>query len=297
MRKGIIMRAIDEQEFHVEIPTGMKLMVKSKTPTDGRSGKAVLLVHGSGVGWIYWDIPFGDYSIMNYLARRGLDVYAVECRGYGESTKPNGSQITITTITEDLPPVLSAIQRRSDVNRVSMAGHSSGGMVLLMAGGMFPEFIDRLILMGTPYKKINTQFMEYARTVIAMSGEPGNDYVDNLHHKDIENRLDDHEDEVVAWYKKTVDERYSKMPGGLFPDLLDSPGARFVPQIKAPTLVMNGSEEYVVEQDDAENLFRDLGTKDKSFIIQPGGFHLMFLEKLGHRGLQESIFFWVTKTS
>jgi alpha-beta hydrolase superfamily lysophospholipase len=53
--------------------------------------------------------------------------------------------------------------------------------------------------------------------------------------------------------------------------------------------------EYVVDPEDAMDLFRDLGTPDKAFIMQPGGFHLMFLEKRGHVGLQESIFFWVTK--
>ncbi len=42
-------------------------------------------------------------------------------------------------------------------------------------------------------------------------------------------------------------------------------------------------------------MYRDLGTPDKAMIIQPGGFHLMFLERKGHVGVQESIYFWATK--
>ena len=88
------MQNFEQQEFIVEAGDGVNLVVMSRIPAKGRLGKAVLLVHGSGVGWIYWDIPIRNYSIMNYLADRGLDVYAVECRGYGKSTKPNGLEVT-----------------------------------------------------------------------------------------------------------------------------------------------------------------------------------------------------------
>ena len=289
------MKEVDEQEFFVETDTGMRLMVKAKKPKTARSGRAVLLVHGSGVGWVYWDVPFGDYSIMNYLAGRGLDTYAVECRGYGESTKPNGMDVTATSTASDLKFVVSAIQQKSNVDKTSVVGHSSGGTVLLMASGMFPDLLDRMVLIGTPYKKINPQFIEYARMVINMSKEPGKDYVPNLHHKDIENRLDTHDEDVLAWYKKVVDEQYGLMPGGIFPDVIDNPGITAVPSVKAPTLILNGSNEYVIDPDDAVALFRDLGTPDKAIMIIPNGFHLPFIEKFGHVRLQESIFFWVTK--
>jgi len=289
------MREVDEQEFFVETDTGMRLMVKAKTPKTERLGRAVLLVHGSGVGWVYWDVPFGDYSIMSYLAERGLDTYAVECRGYGESTKPNGMHVTASTTASDLQPVVSTIQQKSNVDKTSMVGHSSGGTVLLMASEMYPDLLDRMVLIGTPYKKINPQFLAYARMVIDMTKEPGKDYVPNLHHRDIENRLGTHEDKVVAWYKKVVDEHYGLMPGGIFPDIIDNPGITAVPSVSVPTLIINGSNEYVVDPDDALTLFKDLGTPDKAIITIPNGFHLLFVEKLGHVSLQESIFFWVTK--
>jgi len=65
---------IDKDEFFVKADTGMNLMVVAKTPKTGRLGKAVLLVHGSGVGYVCWDIPIRDYSIMDFLAERGLDL-------------------------------------------------------------------------------------------------------------------------------------------------------------------------------------------------------------------------------
>ncbi|MCX5831187.1 MAG: hypothetical protein NT140_04765 [Deltaproteobacteria bacterium] len=56
---------VERQEFYVTTDTGMKLMLVAKIPTTGRLGKAILLVHGSGGGWVYWDIP-------EPLAKRGM---------------------------------------------------------------------------------------------------------------------------------------------------------------------------------------------------------------------------------
>lgn len=286
---------INHEKFFVETDTGMKLMVLAKLPITGRLGHAVLLVHGSGVGLEYWDIPIRNYSVMNALAKRGLDVYAVQCRGYGESTKPNGMEVNVTNTAKDLKSVVSEIARRAKVGKVSIVGHSSGGTVVLMAAHLCPELIDRVVLMGAPYKKINPQFEAYAQKVIEMAKQPGNDYVPNGHHLNIEKRIDAYDEDVVAWYKKLVGEKYGKMPGGIYPDVIKNPTISVVPKIELPTLILNGSNEYVVAFDDALALFADIGAKDKSIIILPGGFHLMFLEKHGSVGIQESLFFWLTK--
>jgi len=286
---------VEKQEFFVDTETGMKLLVVAKTLQTGRLGQAILLVHGSGVGWVYWDIPIRNYSIMDYLAKKGLDVYAVECRGYGKSTKPNGMEVNATTMASDLKSVVKEITKRSGVSKVGMAGHSSAGPVLLVAAGMYPELVDRMILIGAPYKKIHPNFVAYATKVIEMGKEPGKDYVPNLHYKDVEKRLDAYDDDVVAWYKKIVEEQYGLMPAGVYPDAIKNPGIPVVSVTKVPTLILNGSNEYVVDPQDAQDMFKALGSPDKAMIILPGGYHLMFLEKRGHVGLQESIFFWMTK--
>jgi alpha-beta hydrolase superfamily lysophospholipase len=290
------MKHMEQQEFFVETESGIRLMVASKIPKEQRLGKAVVLVHGSGVGWIYWDIPMQDYSIMDYLVDRGLDVYAVECRGYGKSTKPNGLSVTAKAMAKDLKAVIATIMKRSGVTKVSAAGHSSGGTVLMVAAGMYPELLDRMVLIGTPYKAINPLFREYATQVIRAARESGKGYVPNLHYKDIENRLDAHDKNVVDWYKFVVEENYSVMPGGILPDIIENPGAPFVPSMSIPTLIFSGAKEYVTELADAQAMFLDLATRDKGFIIQPDSFHLAFLEKRGHRGLQECTFFWITKS-
>jgi alpha-beta hydrolase superfamily lysophospholipase len=232
---------------------------------------------------------------MDYLAKKGLDVYAVECRGYGKSTKPNGMEVNATTTASDLKSVFKEIAKRSGVSKVGMAGHSSGGAILLVAAGMYPELVDRMILIGAPYKKIHPNFVAYATKVIEMGKEPGKDYVPNLHYRDVEKRLDAYDDDVVAWYKKVVEEQYGLMPAGVYPDVIKNPGIPIVSMTKVPTLILNGSNEYVVDPQDALDMFKDLGSPDKAMIILPGGYHLMFIERRGSAGLQETMFFWFTK--
>ena len=289
------MTEMNEEEFFVETDTGMKLLVAARIPQTERLGQAVLLVHGSGVGWPYWDIPIRDYSVMDSLASRGFDVYALECRGYGRSTKPNGMEVSAATMAMDIKSAATSISEKSRVDRVSMVGHSSGGTALLVAGGKYPELIDRMVIIGTPYKKINPMFLDYAHQVVDMAKEPGKDYVPNLHYQDLENRLDDYEEDVLTWYKNLVEEQYNLMPGGLYPDLINNPGIEFVPTITVPTLILNGSNEYVVDPDDSLAMLKDLGADDKSIVTQPNGYHLMFVEKRGHIGIQETIFFWLSK--
>ena len=52
-------------------------------------GPAVLLVHGRSAAAVpSFDLEYGDYSWMAYLADAGFDAFAVDLQGYGRSSKP-----------------------------------------------------------------------------------------------------------------------------------------------------------------------------------------------------------------
>lgn len=52
-------------------------------------GPAVLLVHGRSAAAVpSFDLDYGDYSWMAYLADAGFDVFALDLQGYGRSSKP-----------------------------------------------------------------------------------------------------------------------------------------------------------------------------------------------------------------
>ena len=73
---------------------GIDIFVRNKRPADSdrslhaRSAR-VLFVHGSTYpAHTGFDIPLGGQSWMEFIASHGYDVYCLDVRGYGRSTRP-----------------------------------------------------------------------------------------------------------------------------------------------------------------------------------------------------------------
>src|SRR5256885_17066540 len=71
---------------------GIQLYLRNKHPAgQGKFGpeRIVLFVHGSTYpAETAFDLPLGGTSWMDYIAQRGFDVWLVDVRGYGRSTRP-----------------------------------------------------------------------------------------------------------------------------------------------------------------------------------------------------------------
>lgn len=71
---------------------GIELFVRNKRPADAAQlapEKILLYVHGtSQAAEATFDLALDGASWMDYLAERGWDVYLVDLRGYGRSTRP-----------------------------------------------------------------------------------------------------------------------------------------------------------------------------------------------------------------
>jgi len=286
---------MDNTTFTIETDDNIFLEIHSKISE--KNSKALLLVHGSGVGWICYDIPIRDYSIMDHCASNDIDVYAVECRGYGKSTKPNGKFVTIDSITKDLNAVIEFIQKKSDVKKVSIAAHSYGGLIVMKAATLYSEIIERIILIGTPYSKIHPTFEKYANKMVKLAKVVGifmNNYVPNMHTKKLHEKIDDFDDDIIIWYKNVIKTTYSKMPGGLFLNL--SKNLNILPKAKniaIPTFVLYGSNEYVVDSEDLQLFISEVNCENKEIKVLIDSFHLPFLEKKGNQKLREIIVQWM----
>ncbi|RAS25893.1 alpha-beta hydrolase superfamily lysophospholipase [Paraburkholderia bryophila] len=135
--------AIQTQDFMIQSDTpAIELHIRNKRAA-GKSGfgeaRTVLLMHGAtyGSGSLY-DTAIGGYSFMDYLACAGFDVYAVDARGYGESTRPQqmnlpSSQSEPIGRTEsgirDFTTAVNFVLRTSGIARLNVIGMSWGGSV------------------------------------------------------------------------------------------------------------------------------------------------------------------------
>ena len=86
---GIVM-----EEAMVPSDPGISVYVRNKRPasmTSFSAEKTVLFVHGATYpSETAFDLQLDGTSWMDYIARAGYDVYLVDVRGYGRSTRPAG---------------------------------------------------------------------------------------------------------------------------------------------------------------------------------------------------------------
>ena len=300
--------AIVENEFYIQTSTANLTIYtvekRLKIPIPQKFRKAVLLVHGSGSGYGYWDIPIGDYSMMDFLAKKGLDVYAVDQRGYGKSPLPpplTGFDVNAEKSTDDLKSVIDFIKIRSGVEKVDLVGHSWGAGVAAVLADTYKDHIRNVVLIGFPYQKFNPLYP-------IPPSLPPFPYVPNLHWQTFRNNLFLYEPEVADYYENMIKTQYASIPTGVLGDGLTFAYKGHVPKITAPTLLINGSREYVVDMNDSANCLNDLGTKNdlgeptskdfqvelnKDLLIIPNAYHLIFLEKVAHTLQNEAVLYWL----
>ncbi|KUI24215.1 hypothetical protein AU196_20130 [Mycobacterium sp. IS-1742] len=99
-------------------------------------GPAILLIHGIGDNSTTWS------TVQTKLAQR-FTVIAPDLLGHGKSDKPR-ADYSVAAYANGMRDLLSVL----GVDRVTVVGHSLGGGVAMQFAYQFPQFVDRLILVG-----------------------------------------------------------------------------------------------------------------------------------------------------
>lgn len=120
--------------------------------------RTVVLVHGAtySSGSLF-DVRLGGLSFLDHLAFAGFDVFALDVRGYGGSTRPpemneapeKHPPIARTeTGIRDLGSAVDFVRARAGLGHVRLIGMSWGGSVAGAFAGARPEAVSRLALVA-----------------------------------------------------------------------------------------------------------------------------------------------------
>src|SRR5215475_9773371 len=144
--------------------TGVKLYVRNKRPEEMkqfRSERTLLYVHGATQpSEATFDLQLEGVSWMDYIARRGWDVYLVDVRGYGGSTRPpemdqpaaNNPPIATTDVAvRDFTSAVDFIIRRRSLPTINLMGWSWGTVITAAYAANHPDKVERLVLFGPPW--------------------------------------------------------------------------------------------------------------------------------------------------
>jgi len=127
------------EDMMVPSEPGIDIFVRNKRPTNlakYTAERTLLFVHGSTYpAHTGFDLPLGGQSWMEYIASRGYDVYCLDVRGYGRSTRPkamaeppqNNPPVARTPdAVKDITAVLNFILKRRSIARLNLLGWSWG---------------------------------------------------------------------------------------------------------------------------------------------------------------------------
>lgn len=148
------------EEFMVPgVDPGISLYVRNKHPQGEMkfSGDKILLyVHGATYpSETAFDLKLNGLSWMDYIAQHGYDVYLVDVRGYGKSTRPpemdkpaadHGPIVRSETAVKDVGAAVDFILKRRGVSKINLLGWSWGTTIMGWYTAQNNAKVNRLVL-------------------------------------------------------------------------------------------------------------------------------------------------------
>jgi pimeloyl-ACP methyl ester carboxylesterase len=281
---------------------GWRLALYRYTPQRRTHHTPVLLCHGMSSNRWDMDGP-GRVSLARYLVKRGYDVWVVELRGAGRSTRPtwwNGKRYDWRIedyVQHDGPAALRKVLRETGARQVHWVGHSMGGMIayaLLMSpvhhkiasavtlGSPTMSNVGHPLLdFGVPYRNL-LRFMP-PRIRIGMLARLGAVFAPllarGLH--DSIRELGWHEGNAdVGLLRTLMLTAVDDIPASLLREFarwyetkaMSDRYAMFdftehLERITAPILIIAGSKDGLTPPRDMEHVYQRIASRDKAFRI------------------------------
>ncbi len=138
---------------------GVELFLRNKRPsamTGFSPSRTVLFVHGATYpASTAFDLPLGGQSWMDYIAARGFDVWLLDLRGYGRSTRPpemaqpataNPPVVRGETAVADIAAAAAHIRQKRSLGKLTVMGWSWGTALMGRYAADHASLVERVVL-------------------------------------------------------------------------------------------------------------------------------------------------------
>ena len=235
------------------------------------NGKNVMLLHGKNFNGAYWQ------TTINQLTKEGFRVVVPDQIGFGKSSKPEHFQYTFQQLSENTKTLLDFL----NIQKITVLGHSMGGMLATRFSLMFPETVEKLILenpigledwkLQVPYKTVDWWYKnELKKNYDELKTYQKENYYDGIWKPEYEPWV-----KLLAGW--TINEKYPLIAwnAALTYDMIfTQPVLYEFPDIKAPTLLIIGTRDRtalgkpLVSEDVRKTmgLYHELGKKTRDAI-------------------------------
>ena len=245
---------------------------------------AIVLIAGSGRvdrEALVAGIPIFT-QLAGALAERGFLVLRYDKRGVGQSGGRDETA-TIEDYADDVLSVVTWLRKRDDVddNRITLAGHSEGGAVAMIAASKEDDDIESLVLIAAPGTRGAELILEqqgHSLDLLKVSD------ADRKAKIDIQQRIQTAVLSGVGWeglppeYRKAADTPW-------FRSLLQYDPATVMKRVKQPVLFVQGDLDKQVFPHHADKLAELARARDRKVAVEvvhiPGVNHLLVAATTG----------------
>ena len=145
------------EHLQVTVADGVDLAV-DEWRAAGTGSPPFVLVHGLASNARLWD------GVATALVAAGHQVFAVDLRGHGRSSKPAGPY-DVTTVADDLATVIE----RLGIERPVVAGQSWGGNVVLELAARRPDLVRGIVCVDGGWLELGRDFADWDACRAALS--------------------------------------------------------------------------------------------------------------------------------
>jgi pimeloyl-ACP methyl ester carboxylesterase len=152
---------------------GIELYVRNKRPADMttfRPERTLVFVHGATYpAHTAFDLQLGGMSWMDYIASRGYDVYLLDLRGYGKSTRPkemdedaakNPPLTRGDVAVRDIGSVVDFVLKRRNIARTNLLGWSWGTTLMATYASQNQAKVERLALFAPAWIRTTASLVQ-----------------------------------------------------------------------------------------------------------------------------------------
>lgn len=250
------------------------------------SARAVfLLVHGLGGHSARWEF------FANFFLQYGFGSYAIELKGFGETTTRKGHIDSFDIYYRDILDIYHAAKKESPGKKIFIAGESMGGLLACIVSAQNPRMFDGLVCISPAFKTKPTFTMQdYIGIFFSLLYNPTREFLIPF-----DARMCTRDEEYLKIMDSDPLERHMATSKLLWNIRMAQRKAGFIKNnLIAPTLFLLAGKDAVVDIASTERIYNSLRVKDKHIITYPDMYHAMSID-LGRERVFEDILKWVEK--
>jgi alpha-beta hydrolase superfamily lysophospholipase len=242
-----------------------------------------LLVHGLGGHTGRWEM------LADYVAPRGVAVYALALRGFGDTPGVKGHVDSFDTYLSDIESLVNIIRKDHPHQKIFLLGESLGGLISFLMAIDRGRLFNGLICLSPAFADtLNVRAKTVWGVVFSCLFAPAKQFVMPLSLSCCSRDVD-----MVKRMDADLREHRFASSRLLVEILLAQQRAKiFKNKLSIPVLFLLSGRDTIVSTDESMRIFKLLKVSDKDVKVYPEMYHALSID-LGREVVFEDILSWI----